>query len=56
MSTEKELSLTEFSAFIRNKIQATKTVLELLSTGRKVPNKFIKKAFRDLDKVVEIIS
>ena len=42
-------------ADIRNKLQAPKTALELLSQGKDVPEEFIEMALKDLDKMVEIL-
>jgi hypothetical protein len=45
----------ELEANIRNKLQTSKTALDLLKAGKEVPNDFIDKALKDLEKVEEII-
>ena len=45
----------ELEAYIRNKLQAAKTALDLLKAGKEVPNDFIDKALKDLKKVEEMI-
>ena len=44
----------ELSAEIRNKIQATTTVLKLLKADKEVPKDLINKALKDLEKVQEM--
>lgn len=45
----------ELSAEIRNKLQTAITALELLKAGKEVPKDFIDKAFKDLEKIEELI-
>jgi hypothetical protein len=45
----------ELTADIRNKLQASLAVLELLSKGREVPKDFIDAVKRDLDEAVELL-
>ncbi len=56
MYTEQNFSLTEVSAEVYNKLQAAKTVLELLKTDKRVSKEFIDLAIKDLEKIVNIIS
>lgn len=42
-------------AQIRNKLQAPKTALDLLSQGKDVPKKFIETARKALDEAVELL-
>ena len=46
----------ELIADRRNKLQAPKAALELLSGGKEVPKEFIEKAKKDLDKAVELLN
>lgn len=45
----------EFTAEIRNKIQAGKLALETLKDGKTVPKNIIEVALRDLSKILEIL-
>ncbi len=45
----------ELIADIRNKLQAPKTALELLSQGKDVPKEFIERALKDLDEAVGLL-
>ena len=47
--------LQEIKAEIRNKLQAPKAVLDLVSADKKVPENLLKMAHRDLDKVIELL-
>ncbi len=55
MHTRLNLSLTEVSTDIRNKLQTAMTVLESLKAGKKVPDRLIEAAIKDLYKVVRLI-
>lgn len=46
----------ELSADIRNKLQAAITSLESLKAGKKVSDKLIETALKDLEKIVKTIS
>jgi len=52
----KEIDLDEASAEIRNKLQAAITSLESLKAGKKVSDKLIETALKDLEKIVKTIS
>jgi hypothetical protein len=56
MYKRQNVSLAEVFAAIRNKLQTSKTTLELLKAGKEIPKKYIDKAFKDLEKVEETIS
>jgi hypothetical protein len=45
----------EMKADIRNKLQSSMTVLELISRGKEVSKEFIRAAKRDLDEAVELL-
>jgi hypothetical protein len=49
-------NLKELIADIRNKLQASLTVLELLSEGRDVSKEFIEAAKKDLDEAVLLLA
>ena len=46
----------EFSAEIRNKLQAGKSALEALRDGQKVPKELIKIAIEDMDTVIKLMN
>ncbi len=54
-TSKNNLLFIELSADIRNKLQTAKTALELLKAGKEIPNKYIDKALKDLEKVEEIV-
>jgi len=45
----------ELIAEIRNKLTAPKATLQLLSQGKDVPKKFIKKVLKELNKAIELL-
>ncbi len=51
-----DLSLTEVSAAIRNKIQTAVIILEFLKEGKQVSKEYINKALDDLKLVERIVS
>jgi len=56
MRKEKNSSTIELLPDIRNKLQTAMTVLESIKADKKVPDRLIEKALKDLDIVVKIIS
>lgn len=42
----------ELSAEIRNKLQASKTALEMIQAGKELPKGFIDKALKDLEELI----
>ena len=45
----------EKEAEIRNRLQATTTVLEMVLKGEKPPQKIVKMALKDLEKLLKVI-
>lgn len=45
----------ESIADIRNKLQAARTLMDLLSEGKEVPKEFIGKAKKDLSEAVKLL-
>lgn len=50
-----EKMLNETIAEIRNKLQAPKTALDLISSGKDISKNFLETAKRELDKAVELL-
>jgi len=47
--------LQETKAEIRNKLQAPKAVLDLVSADKNVPENLLEMAHKDLDKIIELL-